>query len=120
MVLWFGVWGVGLMKVLRVPVSSERSTVSGHVVPSFRALSGCLKFAVRRHNFNKDSLLVKGFGGRSPAPLPLTTYFLQKASRFSVEGLGFLVEGWKDVCSCLQQPGAAYLGCFDRVELYQR
>jgi len=27
----------------------------GHVDPSFRALSGRLKFTVRRHNFNKDS-----------------------------------------------------------------
>jgi len=28
----------------------------GPVVPSFRALSGRLKFADRRHHFNKDSL----------------------------------------------------------------
>ena len=29
---------------------------AGPVVPSFRALSGRLKFTVRRHKFNKDSL----------------------------------------------------------------
>ena len=30
--------------------------IVGHVDPSFRALSGRLKFTVRRHKFNKDSL----------------------------------------------------------------
>ena len=29
----------------------------GELDPSFRALSGHLKFTVRRHEFNKDSLL---------------------------------------------------------------
>ena len=33
-----------------------RQVFSGPVVPSFRALSGRLKFTVRRHKFNKDSL----------------------------------------------------------------
>ena len=32
------------------------SRLLGPVVPSFRALSGRLKFTVRRHKFNKDSL----------------------------------------------------------------
>ena len=32
------------------------SSLLGPVDPSFRALSGCLKFTVRRHKFNKDSL----------------------------------------------------------------
>ena len=32
------------------------SSLSGHEDPSFRALSGRLKFTVRRHKFNKDSL----------------------------------------------------------------
>ena len=31
------------------------SSLLGPVVPSFRALSGRLKFTVRRHKFNKDS-----------------------------------------------------------------
>ena len=33
------------------------SRLSGPVVPSFRALSGRLKFTVRRHTFNKEGLL---------------------------------------------------------------
>ena len=32
------------------------SSLSGPVDPSFRALSGRLKFTIRRHKFNKDSL----------------------------------------------------------------
>jgi len=32
------------------------SSLLGPVVPSFRALSGRLKFTVRRHKFNTDSL----------------------------------------------------------------
>jgi len=37
-------------------VQHESSSLLGPVVPSFRALSGRLKFTVRRHKFNKDSL----------------------------------------------------------------
>ena len=36
------------------------SSLSGPVVPSFRALSGRLNFTVRRHKFNKDSLFSWG------------------------------------------------------------
>jgi len=35
------------------------SSLLGPVDPSFRALSGRLKFTVRRHKFNKDSLLLR-------------------------------------------------------------
>ena len=40
---------------LRV-VHRALSNLPGPVVPSFRALSGCLTFKVRRHKFNQDSL----------------------------------------------------------------
>jgi len=43
---------------------SGRGGLLGPVVPSFRALSGRLKFTVRRHKFNKDSLPLVGFGLR--------------------------------------------------------
>jgi len=36
-----------------------RQSPLGPVDPSFRALSGRLKFTVRRHKFNKDSLSLK-------------------------------------------------------------
>ena len=39
------------------------SSLLGAVDPSFRALSGRLKFTVRRHKFNKDSLVQGGFLG---------------------------------------------------------
>jgi len=35
---------------------ARSSSLLGAVVPSFRALSGRLKFTVQRHKFNKDSL----------------------------------------------------------------
>ena len=38
--------------------STPLDSLLGPVDPSFRALSGCLKFTVRRHKFNKDSLSV--------------------------------------------------------------
>ena len=38
------------------------SSLLGPAVPSFRALSGHLKFTVRRHTFNKDAFLSKGVG----------------------------------------------------------
>ena len=38
-----------------VVVHRESSSLLGPLDPSFRALSGRLKFAVRRHKFNKDS-----------------------------------------------------------------
>ena len=41
-----GIWGLELGGIARLDP----------VVPSFRALSGRLKFMVRRHKFNKDSL----------------------------------------------------------------
>jgi len=41
------------------------SSLLGPVVPSFRALSGRLKFTVRRHKFNKDSRV-----WRFQGPLP--------------------------------------------------
>ena len=37
-------------------VQRVSSSLSGHVVPPVRALSGRLKFTVRLHEFNKDSL----------------------------------------------------------------
>ena len=36
--------------------ATRQFCLSGPVDPSVRALSGRLKFAVRRHKFNKDSL----------------------------------------------------------------
>ena len=36
------------------------SSPLGPVVPSFRALAGRLKFTVRRHKFNTDSLSSRG------------------------------------------------------------
>ena len=49
--LWLWLW-LRLQIVHRVS-----SSLLGPVVPSFRALHGRLKFTVRRHKFNKDSLL---------------------------------------------------------------
>ena len=46
------------------------SSLLGPVVPSFRALSGCLRFTVRRHKFNKDSL---SDGNDPPTPTPTPT-----------------------------------------------
>jgi len=44
----------------QVGISKRRFAVSFTTVdPSFRALSGRLKFTVRRHKFNKDSLTVE-------------------------------------------------------------
>jgi hypothetical protein len=40
-------------------VNRVSSNVSGPVDTSFRAVSGCLKFTVRRHKFNQDSLSVE-------------------------------------------------------------
>ena len=40
----------------RPPVHRVSSSLLGHVDPSFRALSGRLKFTARRHKFNKDSI----------------------------------------------------------------
>ena len=42
---------------------SVASLLLGPVDPSFRALPGRLKFTIRRHKFNKDSLLSLGRGG---------------------------------------------------------
>ena len=43
------------------------SSLSGPVVPSFRALSGRLKLTARRHKFNQDSLpSVRGGGKLAP------------------------------------------------------
>ena len=44
--------------------------LAGPVVPSFRALSRRLKFTVRRHKFNKDSLspAQTGCDKREPCP----------------------------------------------------
>ena len=39
--------------------------VLGPAIPSFRALSGRLKFTVRPHKFNQDSLLFTPYGGNS-------------------------------------------------------
>jgi len=44
----------------------------GPVAPSFRALSGRLKFTVRRHKFNKDSLLWGPGQTHKPNPTPQT------------------------------------------------
>ena len=38
------------------------SSLLGPVDPSFRALSGRLKFTVRRHELNEDSLTIRGIG----------------------------------------------------------
>ena len=46
------------------------SCLLGPAGPSFRALSGRLKFTVRRHKFNKDSLFS---GGGSDAHLEACT-----------------------------------------------
>ena len=44
--------------ILRSPILlGVSSSLLGPVDPSFRALSGSLKFTVRRHKFNKDSSL---------------------------------------------------------------
>ena len=44
---------------------------AAEVDPSFRALSGRLKFTVRRHTFNKESLS----GGQQTESSVLTTYW---------------------------------------------
>ena len=45
-----------------------RQSLLGPVDPSFRALSGRLKFTVRRHKFNKDSCSRRAFRGPGPGP----------------------------------------------------
>ena len=45
---------------VRKVVHRVSSSLLGPVDPSFRALSGRLKFIVRRHKFNKDSLFENG------------------------------------------------------------
>ena len=48
------------------------SSLLGPVDPSFRALSGRVKFTVRRHKFNKDSLSLSQRGvSCAEAPLPM-------------------------------------------------
>ena len=37
------------------------NTALGPVIPSFRALSGRLKFTIRHHKFNKDSLFFRPY-----------------------------------------------------------
>ena len=46
-----------------VPLYIVSSSLPGPVVPSFRALSGRLKFTARRHKFNQDSLSPLRAGG---------------------------------------------------------
>ena len=56
------------------PAKQQSSSLLGPVDPSFRALSGRLKFTVRRHKFNKDSLSSKVkrvAGDASTASYPL-------------------------------------------------
>jgi len=63
------VWG-------QVVVTDAASALPAPVDPSFRALSGRLKFTVRRHKFNKDSLL-QVFVTDAPSALPaLSAQFL--------------------------------------------
>jgi len=61
--LGFGVWGVGCgVWGFGFRVWGSWCRVQGlGCLGSFRALSGRLKFTVRRHTFNKDSLSL-GFG----------------------------------------------------------
>jgi len=49
---------------IHATVALHKLVELSQVDPSFRALSGRLKFTVRRHKFNKDSL----FDGASPGP----------------------------------------------------
>ena len=59
---WNGVEGFGVYS-MGFGVSETKgvggsSSLLGPIDPSFRALPGRLKFAVRRHEFNKDSLIL--------------------------------------------------------------
>ena len=47
-------------RVCRGVVHRVSSSILGPMDHSFRALTGCLKFTVRRHKFNKDSLRCRG------------------------------------------------------------
>jgi len=51
-------------------VEDEPPLLLGPVVPSFRALSGRLKFTVRRHKFNQDSLSPEAIQQPKINPLP--------------------------------------------------
>ena len=67
--------GLGFSTLTRFPTCSSGgvalSRFLGPVVPSFRALSGRLKFTVRRHAFNKASLpILTDFPLPYPSELP--------------------------------------------------
>ena len=49
---------VGAFPWVRICLYRVSSSILGPVDPSFRVLSGRLKFTVRRQNFNEDSLLL--------------------------------------------------------------
>ena len=53
---WAAARGLGGKNAITVPILGI--VLLGPVDPSFRALSGHLEFAVRRHRFNKYSLLL--------------------------------------------------------------
>ena len=66
----------------------KRRSPAGPVDPSFRALSGRLKFTVPRHKFNKDSLCQRGVGHASPFSVHAVAFRVEKSIVCLVKGLG--------------------------------
>ena len=95
---WFMNHGVWFM-VYRVS-----SSLLGLVVPSVRALSGRLKFSVRRHKFKKDNLVHDAWclvSDRATAERVQGAGCRVHGSWFRVSGAGFRVQG-----SCIRVQGS--------------
>ena len=75
---------VGPTKPAQSAVWMYRQSPLGPVDPSFRALSGRLKFTVRRQKFNKDALF--SVDGSRPAPMPHTRPHPAPAPKMAVVG----------------------------------
>ena len=62
------------------------------VVPSYQALSGRLKFTVRRHEFNKDGLLLSGDGpGEDAAALETRQVLLREIGMGGCRRFPFII-----------------------------
>ena len=100
----------------------QGSSLLGPLDPSFRALSGRLKFTVRRHEFNKDPLFKRfrmlRFRVLVEPQLPqelvlLSLHVLQRYVPRSVQGSGFRVQGSG---SRVQGSGSRVQGSGSRVQ----
>ena len=93
--LGFGV-GIGAYRPRGAPHhrGAVSSSLLGPVDPSFRAPSGRLKFTVRRHKFNQDSL---PWGVGAPLPHDLAAHYV--AEELVVRGLSAECSGVRVVMS---------------------